>query len=228
MADEVPAITFESLYDMVRKEKANDPIQALDSTIYLQIINYLKTKTESYKTAKEKNTFNENELEKMKTQIVSARKLIKELYERRERKILQLAVNKSRIKEIDDSSLLENEKKLLSEISLILDRHRENILLNLVNARIPSQAPESGAAKKHPDPAHEDKKVPENMAPESEEETEGEIVRIKFLQDVPRFLGTEMETLGPYSKGDTADLQKILADILVGKGAAQISETSGQ
>jgi len=129
------AITFEALYEYVRNEKTSEEIQKLSPEIYEQLVNYLKIKLQIYKNVKN----NPEEVEKLKTQINSARKLIKELYERREKKILQLAINKSKTKSdiIDASGLLEPEKKIFAEVTAVLDKYRKDILLNLVNAKLP-------------------------------------------------------------------------------------------
>jgi DNA replication initiation complex subunit (GINS family) len=59
---EVSAITFESLYDTVRKEKTTEDLQKLNPDFFIQVTEYLKSKTEVYKSAKEKNNMNPAEL----------------------------------------------------------------------------------------------------------------------------------------------------------------------
>lgn len=190
MGEETSTITFESLYNMVRNEKINEAIQELNPKAYNQIVNYLKTKIQIYKDAKAKG---ESNTEQLKTQIVSARKLIKELYERRERKILQLAINKSRTKVADDSSLLKEEEKLFNEATEILNNYRKDILLNLVNSRLPYGIEEAPVKK------------------------EVEDATIRFIKHVPKFLNTNMEVLGPFNEGDIAKLPKKIAKVIVDK-----------
>jgi DNA replication initiation complex subunit (GINS family) len=145
MGDSV--ITFESIFDLVRKEKGNDVLQPLPQEIYEQIVNYLKTKIKQYEDAKTQGVA-AAELEKIKTQIVSARKLIKELYERRERKILLLATDRSRTGSAlpDEKSLLDEEKRMFDQACEILDSYRKGILLKLVNAKMPFSGNDPPAA----------------------------------------------------------------------------------
>ncbi len=197
MGEETSTITYEALYNLVRNEKTNDAIQEIHPDTYKQIVKYLTTKIRIYKKAKKNG--NDNEIERIKTQITSARKLIKDFYERRERKILQLAINKSRTKSdlVDDSALLEDEKMLFEEGTNILDKYRKNILLNLVNAKLP---------------------FGEEMDIGKEEDT---TIMIRFIGPVPKFLGLNKEIYGPFEKGDVANLPKEISEVLIKRDRAE-------
>lgn len=198
MGEESSIITFQSIYDMVRKEKTSEEIQELHPDVFKQLTSYLKTKIQIYKNSKNRG-LNPGELEKMKVQIVSARKLIKELYERRERKILHLAINKSRTKSdiIDDSTLLNEEKLIFDDVTEILDKYRQDILLNLVNARLPFGKKE------------------ETKPIENKEETKSETMLIRFTSSVQKFLGLKEEIYGPFEPGDIASIPNEIAEVII-------------
>ena len=198
MGEESSTITFQSIYDMARKEKTSEEIQELHPDVFKQLTSYLKTKIQIYKNSKNRG-LNPNELEKMKVQIVSVRKLIKELYERRERKILHLAINKSRTKSdiIDDSTLLKEEKLIFDDVTKILDKYRQDILLNLVNARLPFGKKE------------------ETKPIENKEETKSETMLIRFTSSVQKFLGLKEEIYGPFEPGDTASIPNEIAEVII-------------
>lgn len=186
-------ITFETLYSMVRKEKTENALQELTPESYTQIANYLKTKIEIHK-----NQTNPSEAEKIKIQIISARKLIKELYERRERKIMRLAINKSRTKaEIIDPGLLKPEIAIAEEITKILNNYREKILLKLVNAKIPFLSETT------------EKTIAENS------------LLIRFTKPVPKFVGENLEVYGPFEEGNTTTLPKAFAELLIKREHAE-------
>jgi DNA replication initiation complex subunit (GINS family) len=210
---EVSAITFESLYETVRKEKTTEDLQMLNPDFYTQVTDYLRTKTEVYKAAKEKNNMNPLELEKIKTQIVSARKLIKDLYERREKKVLQLSLHKSRLNTADESGLLPEERMLFDNVTVFLDKFRKEILLNLVNARLPSVTGDIPVIQAS-QPALKQQRVPEK-------EHFTEKLLIKFTTDVPAFLGPHMETYGPFVPGDEINLYTEMAETLLKMKAAE-------
>ncbi len=236
MGEESSAITFEAIYDMVRKEKVNDEIQKLPPAVYSLLVRYLKTKIEVYKTARE-NNMKLSELEKIKAQLATARKLIKELYERRERKVAQLAINKSRVQGVDEAGLLGEEKRLLDGLTAVLDKSRKEVLLNLVNARLPcpedSQNTSSGAAtdekKEEVKEASKVEKMvgmgetPAEQQKQDEEPMNLHKVKVKFTEEVPRFVGPSLEIYGPFKPGDIAELPKIIVDILIKKEAAELA-----
>ncbi len=216
MTGESSTITFEALYEIARNEKTKEEIMKVSPDIYSQIIGYLKNKTGIYKNAKNDPGFNPNELEKIKTQIINARKLIKEWYERRERKIIQLAINKSRVKTVDESSLLEEERLFLNEITKILDRYREDILLSLINLKLPSVEKIE----------HEINNIEEGNEGKREEvnkqnEQRDNKLKIKLLEDIPRFVGTNLEIYGPYTSGEEILLPNELAEVILKRGKAE-------
>ena len=238
MGDSV--ITFESIFELVRKEKGNDILQELPRETYEQIVNYLKTKLKQYESSKAMGV-QTSELEKIKMQIVSARKLVKELYERRERKILLLATDRSRTGTPlqDEKSLLDEEKKLFDQTVGLLDIYRKEVLLKLVNAKMPfSGADKAVETAKEPsiqvnqqEKKAEEKPEPENTKPTSllptqeakpyESDKQEELSLIRFIGFVPKFLGKKMELFGPYEPGDMANLDKDIAAVLIKRGRAE-------
>jgi len=225
---EISVITFESLYDTVRKEKTIDELQKLNPDFYKQVTDYLKTKTDAYKSAKEKNSLSPEELEKTKTQIVNARKLIKDLYERREKKSLQTALHKSRLNSADETNFLPEEKQLFDEALVVLDKFRRDILLNLVNAKMPSISSELPPVRE----SEPKKTVEHNAMQEEKQKNESSTslqkenpfstkIKIKFLVEVPEFLGPGMQVMGPFNPGDIILLYSEFADTLLNLKAAE-------
>lgn len=48
-----------------------------------------------------------------------------------------------------------------------------------------------------------------------------EYVEVKFLNSVPEFIGTDIETYGPFNEGDTVELPEDNAEILINRGNAK-------
>lgn len=233
-------ITYEAIFDMVRKEKATEELLVLNPNIYSQISFYLKTKLQIYNQAKEKNL---SETQKIEAQLTSARSLTKELYDRRERKIVQLAINisKTHSDKVDLNGLLENEKKIFEELVVIFDKYRKDVLLEAVNARTPiieegvqssvgidesehsSQDKTSKIREDSSNKIHDEKTniEPKLDIPKKSEYVAEEILMVKFLRDVPKFYGPNLEIYGPFKPGDIANLPKIIADILLHKKVAE-------
>ncbi len=215
-------ITYESLYEIVRKEKTSQAVQQVNSTIMEQISQYLKTKLQVYKEAKENSL---PDIEKIRTQVLSARRLIKNFYELRERKVVNLAVAKSRAKSEleEEENLLDHEKKLMKELVENIDKYRHEVLLNLVNAKYHHN-------KEEPINEKQDIKEPgeQQQAAETEQtQTKSGAVTamIRFTAEVPKFLGKQKEIYGPFRPGDIANLDKDIVDILIKKNAAELIQS---
>ncbi len=133
-------ITLESLYDILRNEKKKEDLQKLDRTFFLDVINYLKEK----KALLEQNSegdelFAVGEKEKVGYELRSIKRIQKELYEKREKKIIDIALNRSRTGSdiIDTEAMLKEEKEFYQQLLKTLDLYRRGILLNLFQGKLP-------------------------------------------------------------------------------------------
>ena len=48
-----------------------------------------------------------------------------------------------------------------------------------------------------------------------------EYLRVRFCGSIPEFTGTDLEVHGPFQNGDTAEIPKDNADVLVARGNAE-------
>ena len=132
-------ITYEMLYEILRDEKAKKEITKLNPDFFKSVLNYIQEKTAVLDSQQKKaSIFTLTESIKTKKQLENIHRILKELYERRENKILQLALFQSRTNEaIDTSSLLDIEKAFFNEIISSLNIYREAILVNLLSNKEP-------------------------------------------------------------------------------------------
>ena len=89
-------ITYETLFEILKREKETTDLQKLDHKFLNDFVDYLNEKMKLLE--KDDNLFSYEEKKKLEKQIDNARRLIKEIYERREKKIIDLALMKSRTK----------------------------------------------------------------------------------------------------------------------------------
>ena len=138
MAEEI--MTFEALYDILRREKYNQELQTLDKNFFDKVVRYLNEKKLILDSQQQKNSiFASTEIEKTKKQLESANKILKELYEKRENKIIQLAISFSKTDEKPDlSALLNEEIEFFNSLNEILNLYRNGILFRLLNHEIPN------------------------------------------------------------------------------------------
>ena len=89
-------ITLETLYDILRNEKKRDELQKLEDTFYLDVVGYLKEKTALLNSKKiDPDILATGERDKIDYEIRSIKRILKDIYEKREKKILEIALNKS-------------------------------------------------------------------------------------------------------------------------------------
>jgi DNA replication initiation complex subunit (GINS family) len=133
-------ITLEGLYDILRREKKSQDLQALESTFFVDVVSYLREKIALLENIKESNDmFAGSEKEKLEYEIRSIKRILKEIYEKREKKIIEIALNKSRTRSdiIDSSSMLNEEKDFYQRILGNLDLFRSCVLAQLFKADLP-------------------------------------------------------------------------------------------
>lgn len=214
-------ITYETLFDLLRREKAKEELQELDETFYTDVMIYLKGKQSLLENkGSESGLFGASESEKVRVQILNVKKIIKELYEKRERKIIRLAINRSKTGSelINTTTLLANEKKFFGEVLEVLNNNRSDVLKKLLyfekyDVPMPISVPE---------PEIEEPSVVDKKEESSDEKDDYDIkVKVKFTGEVPKFVGKKLEVYGPYTEGDEAELPEIIANILINKGRAE-------
>ena len=163
-------ITYETLFDMLRNEKNREELQKLDESFFEDLIQYIKDKKELLTQDKESELFSGLEKEKTIKQLENIKKLVRELYERREKKIVNMALISSRTGSIlDDSALLKEEKVLFDSLIDVLNQTKVGVLLRVLKA----QKPEIGFKQA----------IKEDTEVEKKKDTK----LVRFLHAVPKF-----------------------------------------
>lgn len=189
-------ITYENLYEILRREKYEKELQKIDESFFKSIISYIKEKEELLK----KTTPFASEIEKTRKQIENTRKIIKEIYEKRENKIIQLALFCSRLNEKQSPSLLKEERPFYESLVDIFNQSRKNILFNVLSSNLP---------------------VIEYEKPKELKIVQETTRLIRFLHAIPKFVGTDLNIYGPFEAEDIASLPKEIADLLIEKKRAE-------
>ena len=198
-------LNYEVVFETLMREKNREELQKLEPAFYKDVADYISEK--SHKSRLESLSFEERE--KAARQMQNIIKMCRELYERRERKITNLALIKSRTNSvIDVSALLANEQPFFAELIKVFDRYREEILSSATV--IPTAAPE---------------RQEEHHAPSSPGAEEATAKMLRFVNAVPKFIGKDLEIYGPFDEEDVATLPAEIATILIKKGRAEVIST---
>ncbi len=134
-------ITLETLYDILRNEKKKEDLQKLESSFFADVINYLREKKSLLDlNCEREELFAAGEKEKVEYELRSIKRILKEIYEKREKKIIDIALNRSKTGSdiINTDALLREEKEFYKSILGTLDLFRRGILLNLFRAELPT------------------------------------------------------------------------------------------
>lgn len=197
-------ITYDALYELLRKEKYNPELQKIDPDFYQRVIVYLKDKQALLESHQTKSSIFTAEIEKAHTQLSNVRKILKDLYEKRENKIIQLALFASRLQEKQDLSvMLQEEQGLFHALTDIFNAHRQGILYRLMAAASPEV------------------KIDKPKDIKTAKKSSDENLLVRFVHAVPQFIGDDMNRYGPFEEEDMAHLPNKVAKLLVGKNRAE-------
>jgi DNA replication initiation complex subunit (GINS family) len=227
-------ITYETLFDLLRREKNREDLQGLDRDFYEQVLAYLREK-ENLLSRKEDTSYFSNDKEKLKIQFQNIRRLVKELYERREKKIINIALVKARTGSdvIDTGTMLPCETEFFEDMVELFSNYKSEILDKVINLREFNGFVKNGTSTSSRFTAVSDEEVsyessntetnPEvHFKPvQAETKAEPNNKKIKILEYLPKFMGLRGEVLGPYEKDAVVELDRQIADLLVKKGRAE-------
>ena len=227
-------ITYETLFDLLRKERSLDDLQELDPWFWKYVVDYLNEREAFLETT------SQLQQEKTRIELFNIKRIVKEIYERRERKIVQLAMNVTKTSDhgfVDTRSMLSEEKKLFDETISLLLTYKRGVLDQVCSNNVPIITPEVYEKKEDekPSPKIENtvteepktsvpgeqfiKSNPEDDAQEIKKDGEqgDESILVKFRMSVPKFLGKNKEVFGPYEAGTVTSLPQNIATILLKK-----------
>ena len=212
-------ISYETIFELLRIEKNRDDLQELPGTFFDDVLAYSREKQQIIDESRAKqDIFSATERDKVSTEMSNIRRILKELYERREKKVINMALNMSRTRSniIDTSKLMKEEQMLFDSLVSTLDSFRQGILANVLDFKQPYIQPKQEATAS---PSQVSTAESGQAEPETADGKSTKLVR--FLHPVPKFLGKELEVYGPFEEEDMATLPSEIAEVLIGKARAE-------
>ncbi len=230
-------ITYETLFDLLRKERSLDELQPLPKTFWKEVVEYINDRQEKLATS------SSIEQEKVKIQLQNIKRIIQEIYRRREQKIVRFCLNITRSKTkqyVDKRNMLRSEEEFFDEFTQLLEKYQQGVLEQIFIGQTPIIAPEileprKTVEKQEEQPTQETKKQQVETKTEKQPEQEtsetssskpaleakpGSII-IRFITNVPKFIGKNKEIFGPYSEGEIVQLPANIAQILLKKNKVE-------
>ncbi len=211
------ALTFSDLRKIQKNERRADELTELDEDFILRANEYLERKED----AGDRRDY------------TSSKRVFRKIIALREQKIVKNArlSLKSNIK-ASEMNLLPREQELFRETKELFEKHRDRIAdVETAKTQIEDigteEVEENSESKVETEPETEDKDVIEE--PEEVEASENEEVedvedgysKVNIVSDVPEFMGTDLESYGPFEEGDSPVIPDDNAEILVNRGNAE-------
>lgn len=215
------SISYESLFELLRREKAREELQALDNTFYNDVAAYLKFLMENQKSGTLLG-FGDRQLQ-------NAKKLLSDLYEKREKKILGMAFDSARLPSslVDKSAMLKEEQALYEGVLALLKKFREDVLAKVLDGKgvgenLTRSKPEESLNQQNAEQFNEE------GYNDAEQQENSEVLsnkkKVRFLRAVEQFVDAELNVWGPFEQDSTAELPNDVADILLSRGDAELCE----
>ncbi|QQG39986.1 MAG: DNA replication complex GINS family protein [Candidatus Aenigmatarchaeota archaeon] len=209
-------ITYETFRRFQRLEKENDALQKLPEDFYDLCRDWIKRKELLFEKTKEPSLVRE---------IENVMQVIRDVMDRREHKLVKLAINYIR-GGTAPQNLLPAEKTCFDVVVSELERVRKASLERIRGAHTQAAPPQSAAPVQEPpiektfsSTAAETKK---EVRPEPPVQTANPYLRVRMLSELERFLGTDGKVYGPVAPGDVVDVPSEIANLLLEKKLAAV------
>jgi DNA replication initiation complex subunit (GINS family) len=217
-------ITYETLFEILRREKAREEIQKLPDNFNEEVRKYLAEKKQTMISGAN-DQFSEIEQEKTQRQILNIKKILNELYERREKKIVSMALNKSRIPKsvIDTANLTDTEKYLYEKLFSTFNEARSVSLRSIILENPLNHEEHKAEAKQAEMPPEQNEETAPKPETPASKIADG-MKKVRFVCDTSQFVGPNLEIYGPFKSDETAVLPASVCTVLVSKNKAELDE----
>jgi len=134
MEEKDVVITYETLYEMLRIEKNREDLQKLDTNFFNNVRVYMREKRTNFESTESQSLiFEPDDKERVRLELENTKKILKNLYDKRERKIMTISLNKAKSGVVlaNTANMLPSEKLLFAAVNTTLGEFRKNILYKL-------------------------------------------------------------------------------------------------
>jgi len=196
------AFTYEDIYELYRNERFSTDLQELTPGDLKKIKNYFEDKNKETKNQDQSlNLFSTHNRAKIQVELSNATRVVKDLLERRERKVISRAVFNSRSEDSlrDTSNMLKIEEELYDQLTVLLKRFRKGFLATIDNdGNYPIE-----------------KMQPLKIGKKSEPKVADVPKKYYALETIPEFFGPDTNKFGPFNQGDVVNAPEEIINILL-------------
>jgi DNA replication initiation complex subunit (GINS family) len=228
-------LDYENISQLFQKERKVSRLTEISQEFYNEIIRYIKNLQTEYSKEFKKNPTSPTTL-LLREEHLKTLKLLKRIYEIRERKVILFALNKVKGSAHEVKNITHQEEQLLEEIIEVLNRYRAPVL----NITGQTGAAVSDGKKTQSEPSEptrdfqddNESQQPEQsleMVKNNDESGKTELEQIPdsvvalVLEDISSFVGTDLRTY-TLQREDVVALPKDVASILVKNNKVKLLE----
>ncbi|MEM5828351.1 MAG: hypothetical protein QW197_02505 [Candidatus Aenigmatarchaeota archaeon] len=185
-------ITFDYIREAYLAEKSENKLSKLPKDFFAKVNSYLKLKEEIYNNTKD---------EKVRYELKTAKKIVDEILLLRLKKIIDAVFIFLKSGSLPENLLKEEEMFFFSLIEQVKSLRKNLLEQNLVIEKTEESKQKEDLEKK-------------------EEAKEKNVIKIKFLFDVPEFVAPDGKLLGPFKKGEIREIDIEIGKIFIENGFA--------
>ncbi|MEM5879709.1 MAG: hypothetical protein QXQ16_00195 [Candidatus Aenigmatarchaeota archaeon] len=200
-------ITFEYIREAYTAEKSENKLSKLPNDFFKKVDNYLKMKEEIFRNTQD---------EKVKYELKNAKRMVDEIILLRLKKIIDAVFVFLKSGSLPSNMLPQEEELFFKIIDLVKDLKK-----NLFESKEIAKTDEPNKSLNLSENKKDENKI--EISEQKSERKEKDIIKVKVLVEIPKFIGPDGNWYGPYEKGSVIELKKEIADFLIDAGFVSIS-----
>ena len=244
------SFNYEDIYEILRNEKFSSDLQELLKEDLKKIKEYFEERSKSLEGQDQStNLFATHNRAKVQLELDNATRVLRDLHEKRERKIINRAIFNSRIDDSirDTTNMLQLEEELYEQLIFILKRFRKGFLATIDNdGEYPLEILQPLKLRKDVDVKklmeETDNLIEEENKTDSEDSLQGtesskeEYTKDETLEpseetptyiattDIPKFFGPDLREHGPFNTNEDVQASEEIINILLNQEKIKIKE----
>ncbi len=215
------AFTYSDIYELLRAEKNASDLEPLTVETLVKIAQYIANKCELLERQPGGTFSNAKERSKILSEIDNAQQALRDMFERRQRKVINRAIfsvrTESRLK--DTTNMLDFEVKMYEALLKIVESANRS-MMTVLEGKCVTGAPSSALKLVDKSLSEDAISTPDAEGKDLKAENQQQVQQIKFLDAIPELVDTDLAKHGPFEAGDIGSLPIELASLLVRQGKA--------
>ncbi len=199
-------LTFRFLRELQKQERTTKELEKLDTDFYKQVANYMEKKMGL--------DLKDNADFASKRDLDHTKIIIKDILNRRERKVINLAMLNAR-GNILPQNILPEEKELFEKITTGVKKYRSTLEFIFYDENDEKNTTEKKETTKDTTPKQEPRDKDTKSNDDNKQQQDTDTIKITILDNVPQFMAADGKSYGPFKKDDIVNIPTTAATLLI-------------